>query len=80
MLKFEINGRKVSSDQFGEALTKAALEKAQEHLKKVVGSARCPEHGATAKITFKGRSVDKLSYDVSGCCQKLIDGVKAKLK
>lgn len=80
MVKFEIDGRKVSSDQFGDALTKAALEKAQEHIKKVVGSARCPEHGATAKITFKGRTAGNLSYHVSGCCQKLIDNVKAKLK
>jgi hypothetical protein len=80
MVKFEIKGRKVSSDQFADAHTKAALEKAQDHIKKVVSSARCPEHGATAKVTFKGRSAGNLSYHVSGCCQQFIDSVTAKLK
>ena len=79
-ISFEINGRKVRPNQIGEALTKAVLGKVQERIKKTVGSARCPEHGSTAKITCKGRSADQLSFEVSGCCQKLIDSVKAKLK
>jgi hypothetical protein len=79
-ISFEINGRKVSPNQIGDALTKAVLGKVQEHIQKTVGSTRCPEHGSTTKIKCKGRSADQLSFDVSGCCQKLIDNVKEKLK
>ena len=79
-ISFEINGRKVNPNQVGDALTKVVLGQVQEHVKRVVGSARCPEHGSAAKITCKGHLADQLTFEVSGCCQKLIDGVKAKLK
>ena len=79
-ISFEINGRKVSPGSIGGALEKAILQGVSDSIKQSVGSVRCPEHGSAPKIVAKGRSVDNLSLHVSGCCQKLIDKVQAKLK
>lgn len=79
-ISFEINGRKVSPRNMGNALEAAVLQSVQESIKRTVGSARCPTHGQTPNIKVKGRKVDSLSFEVSGCCDQLIETVKKKLK
>lgn len=79
-ISFEINGRKVSPGSMGNALESAVLKSVQESITKSVGSARCPEHGQTPKVKVKGRNLDSLSFEVSGCCDQLIETVKKKLK
>tara|TARA_R110002096_G_scaffold150917_3_gene313048 strand:+ start:7951 stop:8199 length:249 start_codon:yes stop_codon:yes gene_type:complete len=79
-ISFEINGRKVSPRNMSNALEAAVLQSVQESIKKTVGSARCPTHGQTPKIKVKGRKLDSLSFEVSGCCDQLIETVKKKLK
>ena len=79
-IKFEINGRSVNPNNIGDAIEKAALELVREHITKNFGSVKCPEHHLGAKIIAKGRNADNLSFDVSGCCQKLIDEVSKKLE
>jgi len=79
-ISFEINGRKVSPRNMGDALESAMLQSVQDSIAKSVGSARCPEHGQKPKIKVKGRNLDSLTFEVSGCCDSLIDEVKRKLK
>ena len=79
-ISFEINGRKVSPRNMGNAMESALLQSVQESITKAVGSARCPEHGQKPKIKVKGRKLDSLSFGVSGCCEQMIETVKKKLK
>lgn len=79
-ISFEINGKKVSPRNVGNALESALLQSVQESITKSVGSARCPVHGQRPKIKVKGRNLDSLSFEVSGCCEQLIETVKKKLK
>ena len=79
-ISFEINGRKVSPHNMGNTLESALLQSVQESITKSVGSARCPEHGQKPKIKVKGRELDSLNFEVSGCCDQLIETVKKKLK
>jgi hypothetical protein len=79
-LSFEINGRKVTPNSVSDALEAAILQSVSASIKDRVGNITCPDHGRTPKIVGKGRSLNTLSFDVSGCCQKLIDNVIAKLK
>ena len=79
-ISFEINGRKVSPRNMGNALESAMLQSVQDSISKAIGSARCPEHGQKPKIKVKGRNLDSLTFGVSGCCDNLIDEVKKKLK
>jgi len=77
-ISFEINGRKVSPRNVRNALESAMLQSIQDSISKAVGSARCSEHGQKPKINVQGRNLDSLKFEVSGCCDNLIDEVKKK--
>lgn len=81
MLKitYEINGRKTTLGSLKNALEAAVLSGIEQSIKRSVGSVRCREHGQSPTILVKGRSLDNLSINVSGCCDALIEEVKKKL-
>lgn len=78
-LSFEINGKRINPNQIGDAIEKAVLSHIQDTIKNSVGSVRCKTHGKAPVVTAKGRSVDKLSFHVSGCCEELIEQVQKKI-
>ena len=78
-IKFEINGRRIDPRNIGDALEGAMLSAITQGLQKRVGACRCSVHGAAPKLIGKGRGIDKLNFEVSGCCEKLIADVKSKL-
>ena len=78
-VKFEINGRKVDPRNMKDALMGVVMEAATQQIRRKIGSCRCPEHGRTPTVIAKGRDVSKLSFEVSGCCDKLIEDVKRRL-
>jgi hypothetical protein len=78
-LHFELNGQRVDSRTIGNAIHKAIIEKVTERITKAVGSVRCPDHGSAARIVAKGNDLSHLTFAVSGCCDKLISEVKARL-
>ena len=78
-VSFEVNGREVNPRDFGHALERAALEEITKDINRRVGSVRCRTHGQSPRIVAKGRSVDKLTFDVHGCCDEVVEQVKAKL-
>jgi hypothetical protein len=79
-ITFEINGRKVNPKNVGDALEAAVISQVADSIKKTVGSSRCNEHGQRPKIKVKGKNLDNLSFEVSGCCEALIGEVSAKFK
>ena len=78
-ISFEINGRKVNPNNMGDALEAAMLSQVADSIKKSVGSVRCSEHNKAPKIIIKGKNLDNLSFEVSGCCDTLIEQVSKKL-
>ncbi len=78
-ISFDINGRKMSPRNVGDTLESAMLQSIQDSISKAVGSARCPEHGQKPIIKVKGRNLDSLKFEVSGCCDSLIEEAKRKL-
>lgn len=62
------------------AIEKAALSSVVDNVKRTVGSVRCQEHGKRPKVKIKGNSLSKLSFEVDGCCEGVIEQVKKKLK
>jgi hypothetical protein len=80
----KLNGRSVRPGQLGRELTKQ-LEKeitneVQDSVRKTVSRIRYRKHGGTARVVVKNRSLDSLNFDVSGCCDELIQEVKRALK
>ncbi len=78
-IRFEINGRRIEPRNMGDALEAAMLAAVDKGIRQKVGSCRCPVHGQAPKLVGKGRGFDKISFEVSGCCEKLIEDVKRKL-
>jgi len=77
-ISFEINGYTVRPNQLGNELEKAALEAVRKDIERMVGNIRDPKTGQRPKIKVKGRSLDNLSFEVSGS-EDLIEKVKKKL-
>lgn len=70
---------KCDFDFNGDDLEKAVLKAAAESVTKTVRSMRCPTHGEGAKIIVKGRTVEGLDFEISGCCDELTEAVTAKI-
>jgi len=79
-VSFKINGCKVDPGNMEDPLESVILNRVQDLILESFGSNRCKEHGACPKVTVKGRDLDNLSMNVSGCCDVFIDQVKQKLK
>lgn len=79
-ITFEINGRKVNPNNFKNAIESEILSSIKDTITKSVGSIYCREHNQKPKIIVKGRNLENLSFQVSGCCDTLIKEVEQKLK
>ena len=79
-ISFEINGREVNPNDMEDALESAILSQVAEFVKESVGNLRCAEHEQSPKIKVKGSNLDNLSFDISGCCNDLIEKVRAKFE
>ncbi len=78
-IKFEINGRKVSPRNIGNALESAVLQSMQTNMINTIGAITCTEHDQKPSVTVKGRDLDHLKFEVSGCCDGVIKQVQSKL-
>ncbi len=78
-VKFEINGRKVDPRNMKNTLMGAVMDAAAQEIRRKIGSCRCPVHGKSPSVVAKGRDTSKLSFEVNGCCDKLIEDVKRRL-
>lgn len=44
-----------------------------------VGNTRCSVHQESPEVLLSGKALDKLDFQVNGCCQELIEKTEAKL-
>ena len=66
--------------QYSKESSNTVFNQFENSIKKQVGGSVCPEHGLHPTVKVKGRNIDKIEFEVSGCCQQLIDIVNAKLR
>ena len=62
-----------------DPLERATLQAIASSLRSRVGSCVCSEHGEVVTILAKGPSMNSLSFELSGCCDEVIDDVKKRL-
>jgi nitrogenase subunit NifH len=79
-ISFEIGGRKVRPNQVKNALEKAILTNLSDSIAKALRGVTCPEHGGRPTVRCSGRKLDKLTFEVTGCCSDLIERATAKLR
>ena len=58
----------------------ATRKKIAAYIEERVGHFRCPDHDKAPTIIVKGDRLDNMSFEVTGCCQKLIHLTKEKLQ
>lgn len=78
-IEFKLNGRKVRPNNLGNQLEKAMLKQVRDNVASKLRGVRDPETGEHPKVTIQGRSLDDLSFEVSGS-PKLIEEVKLRLR
>ena len=64
----------------GDAFKKKATKAVQDAMTKRLEAVRCPVHGRTARVTPKTGSGSNIEWDIHGCCDELVEQVKAALK
>ena len=77
-IQFEVNGKKVRPSQIKNELERALLDGVRNEVARKLRGVHDPETGERPKVTVKGRSLDDLSFEVSGP-ETLIEEVKKKL-
>lgn len=79
-LSLTLNGRKIRPDQLAHELQKAMYRDVSENVRRRLAALRCPEHGSSPRVMTRGQSLDRLSFELAGCCQKLIDKASRVLR
>ena len=79
-LDYGRSNKKVSNSRFSKESGKAVFNQFKDSIKKRVRGSVCPEHGLHPTVKVKGCNTDKIDFEISGCCQQLIDIVNAKMK
>lgn len=78
-VKFIVNGREVSPDEWADDLQSAMLESLKESITARLQDVRCPEHNQYPTIEMEGASLGTLEAKVYGCCEKLRDAATKAL-
>ena len=55
------------------------LKHIREKINESIASIHCNKHGKQPSVTVKGQNIDNLNYEVSGCCEDLINKVNKRL-
>jgi hypothetical protein len=79
LIKFMVGGREVSLDRFADEMKADALRNIKAAVAERLRRIRCPEHGGSPQVTAKGDSLEKMEWEIHGCCQKLRDEAKRAL-
>jgi hypothetical protein len=79
-IKFNINGRDMSSHNLKGAVEAAAMEDIKNQVQQELYHIRCSQHFRQPRVIISGSSLRQLKFSVEGCCRKLIDQATNALK
>lgn len=79
-VKLMVGGKEVSPDDFGDAIKASVYEHLRDSIAEKLRGIRCPEHGSAPEVTAEGDSLDKLTWKISGCCDKVRDEAQRALQ
>jgi len=79
-ISFEIDGKTVEPESMKDVLDITFMKHIRESIENSIAAIRCPKHGGKPSIIVKGKDLDTLRYEVSGCCKDFINEVYNQLK
>ena len=79
-ISFEIKGKAIEPDGMKDVLDILFLEHIRQKIQNCLEPVRCEKHGHEPRVMVKGRDVDNLTFEVSGCCKDIIQKAQEKIK
>jgi len=79
-ITFEINGKKVDPKNIRNELERALYETVVEEIEEKIINIRDPKTGEHPKIKVVGKSLDKLTFEITASSEALIARTKKALK
>jgi Ser-tRNA(Ala) deacylase AlaX len=70
---YQINGRKVSKDEWMRHIADEARSKAAAELSARVARLRCPVHNESPKVLRTTKTGDRISFDIQACCKTMLE-------
>ena len=71
-MELRVDGKRVSSDQWAEAMTRKVKEIAFQKFREKVEAVRCPEHGSTPRFDKEqAAGTHETSLSFACCCEGL---------
>lgn len=78
LVKFEIGGKEVVPSQIERALERKVYEGIVASLNQRFGMLKCPTHRQEPIFIVRGSSIDKAAFEVSACCEQMMEMVNKK--
>lgn len=78
-LKYTIDGRAVSADQFFKGIEGQVRQAAVDEVRDNIERVRCSEHGESARVTGIRQTANGFTLDISGCCDALVERATTEL-
>ena len=78
-ISFVINGQKITPMRESSSIDEILAAALQDKIEELIGSVRCHEHGTPPEVIGKGENINHITFQISGCCEKFIAEVEAKL-
>ncbi len=78
LIKFDIGGKMVVPAQIERSLERKVYESIVQSLNQRFGMLKCPTHREEPVFLVKGPSIDKAAFEVTACCQQMLDMVNKK--
>lgn len=78
LIKFQIGGKAIVPSQITNALERKVYESIVNSLNQRFGTLKCPTHREEPVFLVAGPSIDKAGFEVSACCQQMLDLVNKK--
>lgn len=70
-ISYEVDGRKVTEEEFADDLQAAMFEQAAEHVADVLRDCKCPTHGEHPSVTIQAAGDESFELKITGCCEEL---------
>lgn len=76
---FQIGGKDIDPADIDNPEAAKILDQIVESIVDRAGELVCAEHGEPPRFICTGPDIDNLSLEIEGCCEKLVEQVKARL-
>ncbi|MCF6283297.1 MAG: hypothetical protein L3J28_14030 [Candidatus Polarisedimenticolaceae bacterium] len=76
---FEIGGRTIDPSNVEDPVEAEVIANIVESIVSQAGDLVCPEHNEAPRFLCAGESIDSLTLEVEGCCDAMVDKVKAQI-